>query len=280
MAFPFIGGKSRIGAWIFENMPQKKWDTYAEVFGGAMWVYMKRPIVADNVIYNDFNPFLYNVWACIAFHREELKEHLGEIKLNDKPTFHANKKFIKATEKEKEEFVTTIPNFEVAAKYIYLLTHCFSGDISGGMKLTENAWGPFNKKLRDQNWIKKFDSITKVENMDCIDLIHKYDGENTFFYVDPPYYQKEHLYGFHNFTKQKHYDLADVLKASKSSWILSYYDYDDLKHLYPEDYYTWLKKDYTRSSSAVPGKPGKGTEVLIFPKGQKEKRSNVNVFFR
>lgn len=280
MAFPYIGGKSRIGAWIFENMPKRKWGTYVEVFGGAMWVYLKRPIIADKVVYNDFNPFLFNVWACIVFHRGELKRYLGSIKLNDKPTFHANKAFIKEVEKNKEEFVKTVPNFEVAAKYIYLLTHCFSGDISGGMKLTQNAWGAFNKKLEDPKWNEKFDSITTVENMDCNDLIGAYDSEDTFFYVDPPYYQKEHLYGFHNFDKQKHYDLADVLKSSKASWILSYYDYPDLKHLYPEDKYEWLRKEYTRSSSAVPGKPGKGVEVLIFPKKQIEKESKVNVFFR
>jgi len=56
--FPYIGGKSIIGSWIFKHMPKKRWKVYAEVFGGAGWLYIKNPIKADKIVYNDYNPFL------------------------------------------------------------------------------------------------------------------------------------------------------------------------------------------------------------------------------
>jgi DNA adenine methylase len=262
-------------------MPSVKWKRYTEVFGGAMWVYIKRDITADKIIYNDFNPFLYNLWMCMTDDREYLLEKLDGFKLNDKETFHKNKKLIKSIESDKrDEFLFSIPNFNIASKYIYLLTHVFSGDISGGMKLSQNAWDPFVKKLIDPYYINKLENITGVYNLDCEDLIDLMDIENGFLYVDPPYYGKEHLYGFHNFDKDKHYSLAEKLKSVKSYWILSYYDYPDLKHLYPEDEYVWLRKEYTRSSSAVKNKGEKGVEVLVFPKSlQVKKEEKVNTFF-
>lgn len=281
MAFPYIGGKSRIGKWIFQQMPEKKWDLFAEVFGGAMWLYIKNPISAKNVIYNDYSPFLYNLWTCIVFHRDEFRKHLGNVELNNKKIFHGYKAELRKMEStEKEFFIKTVPNFDIAAKYIYVLTHTFSGDFNGGMKLSENGYQPFLNKFTDIKFTEKFDAITKVENMDCEDFIEKYDGENTFFYVDPPYYGKENLYAFHNFSKEKHYSLADKLKNSKASWILSYYNYDDLKNLYPKKDYIWLEKEYTRSSSSVKDKGAKGVEVLVYPKRMKKiQNEGINLFF-
>lgn len=276
--YPYIGGKSNISKWIFKNIPQVKWDLYAEVFGGAMWLYLKRPIQAKKVIYNDYNPFLYNLWVCMTNHRDELIKNLSGFTMNDLDFYHENKKLFKEIENNKNEFLKSVPNMKIAARYSYQLTHCFSGDINGGMKRSQNGWKAFNKKLRDPYYIDKLNTI-KAMNIDCIEFLKKYDGKNVFFYVDPPYYKKEHLYGFHNFDKQKHYDLADSLKHCKANWILSYYEYDDLKHLYPENEYIWIRKEYTRSSSAVPGKPGKGIEVLVFPKTQKPKKT-INLFFK
>jgi len=281
--YPYIGGKNKIGKWIREQMPSKNWHLYAEIFGGAFWTYLKGNIKADSVIYNDYNPFLYNLWICMVFHRDKLIDCLKDFKPNDLPTYHENKKILKDIEENsKEEFVKTIPNFDIVKRYVYQLTHCFSGDISGGMKRTVNGMNSFNSKLVDSYYINKLNSVTEVTNMDCIDFIDKYDNNDVFFYTDPPYYEKEHLYGFHNFDKQKHYDLADRLKNCKAMWILSYYDYPDLKDLYPEGDFIWLRKEYTRSSSAVPGKPGKGIEVLVFPKKLIEIRNKkgLGVFFK
>lgn len=285
MAFAYMGGKSKIGKWIFEQMPEKRWNRYIEVFGGAFWVWLMNPIQTKEVIYNDYNPFLYNLWTCLSSHRDEFRGYLGKDEMNTKKLFHSFKEELRKIEStDKDNFVKSVPNFDIAAKYVYVLTHTFSGDFNGGMKLKENGYKPFLNKFTNDKFTKKFDAITSIENMDCEELIEKYDGVDVFLYVDPPYYKKEHLYAFHNFSKEKHYSLADKLKAAKSMWILSYYNYPELVDLYPNTDYIWKEKEYTRSSSSVKDKGAKGTEVLVYPKELEEmkegkKNKGVNLWF-
>jgi len=66
---PYIGGKQRMAPWIHGFIPNDI-DTYVEVFGGAFWVYMKsdpdNPLAAKQHIYNDFNPYMVNMWRCAS----------------------------------------------------------------------------------------------------------------------------------------------------------------------------------------------------------------------
>ena len=53
--------------WINGFIPQDI-KIYVEVFGGAYWVYMKGDIHerVDQAIYNDFNPYMTNVYRCAS----------------------------------------------------------------------------------------------------------------------------------------------------------------------------------------------------------------------
>ena len=63
----YIGGKMRMAEWINGFIPQDI-KTYVEVFGGAYWVYMRGDIHerVDQAIYNDFNPYMTNVYRCAS----------------------------------------------------------------------------------------------------------------------------------------------------------------------------------------------------------------------
>lgn len=252
-------------------MPKIRWKRYAEVFGGAMWMYLKRDIKADEVIYNDYNMFMYNLWKCMKKDRQKIIDGFEGIKLDDKPTFNKHREVVRNLEKEnREEFLSTIPNYEIASKYAYLQLHCYSGSIDGGIGIrkSRNVLLPFIKKMNNPYYISKLDKITEVTNMDCEDFLDKYDDEDTFLYLDPPYMKTEKYYSFHNFTKDKHFSLAEKIKALKSTWILSYYNYPELVELYPPDEYVWIKKIYIKYSSPTKRKL-KGEELIIFKKGMK-----------
>ena len=104
--------------------------------------------------------------------------------------------------------------------------------------------------------------------MDCIDLIKKYDSPDTFFYVDPPYYNMEFYYS-KDFPREKHRELADTLANINGKFALSYYDFDDLKLFYPESQFSWHRQSVYRSAATRSSKnknyssKSKGTEVLI-----------------
>ena len=54
--------------WIHSFIPSGI-ETYVEVFGGAFWVYMKSDVdnpLAKQHIYNDFNPYMVNLYRCAS----------------------------------------------------------------------------------------------------------------------------------------------------------------------------------------------------------------------
>lgn len=274
--FSYIGGKSKIGKWIYENIPKVQWKRYTEVFGGAMWVYINRPIKAKEVYYNDFNPHLYNLWLCMRYKRPELLHELFKLEPNKKELFNEFKKnVLKTSDKPIED----VPNIHLAKSFIYTQTHAFSGlIIQGTMRKTVDQFTPFIKRLSNKKYTDKIDKIDKIYNLGYKELLYTLDDKNGFFYVDPPYYGKEYLY-FNAFSKKDHFELADNLKFINSMWILSYYEHDDLKGLYPEKDFMWVKKEFSKSSSRKKGK-SKAEEVLIFPKKLLDYNKSIEGFFK
>lgn len=66
----------------------------------------------------------------------------------------------------------------------------------------------------------------QIENIDAIELIKRYNDENTLIYCDPPYLQKlrkKNMYA-HELSDEYHIKLLEVLKESKSKIVLSGYD--------------------------------------------------------
>ena len=62
----YIGGKARMADWISSFVPEC--ETYVEVFGGAYWVYVNSDIHerCQQAIYNDFNPYMTNLFRCAS----------------------------------------------------------------------------------------------------------------------------------------------------------------------------------------------------------------------
>lgn len=63
-------------------------------------------------------------------------------------------------------------------------------------------------------------------------VIGDFDSEETVFYLDPPYYNKEHLYGSQQSDDVFHIQIRDVLKKIKGQFFLSYQDCRFIRDLY------------------------------------------------
>jgi DNA adenine methylase len=173
----------------------------------------------------------------------------------------------------------TLGDIDLAVKYLYLQTQVFAGtplsttnvpyftETKAGGKYP-SKYDTLRKKLANDTITDRLKEITGVEQMDCIDLIKKYDSPDTFFYVDPPYYNMEFYYS-KDFPREKHEELANTLANIKGKFALSYYDFDDLKVFYPEDKFTWHRQSVYRSAATRSGNnkdyktKSKGTEILI-----------------
>ena len=273
----YIGGKSKIGKWIVPHYP-KDMETYVEPFGGMFWCYYNMDLDEypnlKNIVYNDFNPLNYNLFMCVQNPTELLKSvesiPCQQRGVENTPTEY--KDLFKEFQDEifADDFEINYPDYDVAAKYAYILTQVFSGskpessnyiDLKGKYK---SKYLTFRDKLKNDKWLTKFDKINVFENTDFEELINKYDGDNSYFYLDPPYWKTENYYSNHDFDRNDHERLANILTKMKGKFSLSYYEFELLSEWFPKKQYLWEEKQFVKAAAASKGKAqNKGTELLI-----------------
>lgn len=300
----YFGGKSSNTFIEFINKQIPKdgsIKTYLEPFSGSMGTYMDDDTLQfETVIYNDKNRHQVNLYRCCAEpekflpYLESLTQPGGLIHtLETEPLKKWD--FYKSIYKEyqKNTFLDDmnfdIPDFEKAAIYAFLITSAHNsvyprGAGYNGYKKDKDKikLETLIKKLKNNTYTEKLQSITEFNNIDFEDLILKYDSEDTYIYLDPPYFRPDEngeddakrlfWYGADKegvFGPASHRRLLELLKTTKSRWSLSYYYFPLLEELLPRDKYRWTEKEVFRSSahggnnSELKKEMAKGTELLI-----------------
>jgi site-specific DNA-adenine methylase len=183
-----------------------------------------------------------------------------------------------------------IGDFEKAAIYAFLITSAHNsvyprGAGFNGYKKDKDRLKleVLIKKLKQNTYTKKLQSITEFNNIDFEELILKYDSEDTYLYLDPPYARFDEVKGEDDakrlfwygadkdgvFGPASHRRLLELLKTTKCRWSLSYYYFPLLEELLPRDKYRWTQKEVFRSSaqggnnSDLKKEQAKGVELLI-----------------
>ena len=273
----YIGGKSKIGKWIVPFY-DKNMEVYLETFGGMFWCFYNMDLKMfpnlNKVVYNDFNPLNYNLFKCVQ-NPTELLRAINSIDCQKQgeditPELYREQFVRFQADIFNKDFSVEAYDYETAAKYVYVLTQVFSGskpetskfiDLKGKYK---SKYLTFRDKLMKPDWVDHFLKITDVENMDFADVINKYDSPSTYIYLDPPYWKTENYYSNHDFDRDDHERLANVLDEVKGKFSLSYYDFDLLREWFPEDKYTWVRKEFAKAAAAKKGeKQNMGEELLI-----------------
>jgi DNA adenine methylase len=273
----YIGGKSKIGKWIVDYYPNDM-ETYVETFGGMFWCFFNMDLEQfpnlKRVVYNDFNPLNYNLFQCVQ-NPSELQRAMDAIPVQQKGVYVTDFSFKDRFREYQNElfssgFTMNYPDYEVAAKYVYVVTQVFSGskpesssfiDLKGQYR---SKYLTFRDKLSKPQWVDHFTKITNVENMDFQQVIEKYDSPSTYIYLDPPYWKTENYYSNHDFDRGDHERLANVLNSVQSQFSLSYYDFDLLHQWYPTETFRWERKEFAKAAAAKKGvKQNMGEELLI-----------------
>jgi DNA adenine methylase len=275
---PYIGGKSRIAPkLIIPNIPNDI-ENFIEVFGGMFWTYFSMDLNQypnlKSVVYNDFNPLNYNLFKCVQ-NPSELQRVMDEIEVQqvgvENTSQELKEKFVSfQSEIFGEGFKVEYPDYVTAAKYVYVLSQVFSGskpetssfiDLKGKYR---SKYLAFRDKLSKPKWVEHFTKITHVENLDFQDVIEKYDSPTTYIYLDPPYWKTENYYSNHDFDREDHERLANVLNKVQGKFSLSYYDFELLHKWFPEDSFRWKKKEFAKAAAAKKGtKQNMANELLI-----------------
>ena len=280
MALSYIGGKSRIGTWIRNYIPNDI-ETFVEPFSGMFWVFFRLELSnypnLKTVVYNDFNPLNVNLFNCVRNY-EDFYEVIKDYKSQNKDLFDKFQSEIFSSDFKVD---LSTPDYQTAAKYAYILSQVWSGtnpekgkfiDLKGKYR---SKFDSFKSKLVDKKWQKHFDKITFCESSDFEDVIKKYDSPKTYFYCDPPYFKTENYYANHDFGISTHQRLAETLKSIKGKFSLSYYHFEKLDEWFPKNEYIWESKEFSKAAMAKSGKSQtKGIELLIM---NYQKNSTVNM---
>ena len=273
----YIGGKSKIGKWIVDYYPTDM-ETYVETFGGMFWCFFNMDLSKfpnlKNVVYNDFNPLNFNLFTCVK-NPTELLRAMNNIPcqqqgVEDTPSIYKEQFNQFQQELFGSGFTINYPDYNVAAKYAYILTSVFSGskpetsnfiDLKGKYK---SKFLTFRDKLSKPDWVEHFNKISHFRLGDFENVINEFDSPTTYFYVDPPYWKTENYYSNHDFDRDDHERLAKVLTSIEGKFSLSYYDFELLSLWYPKETYTWEMKEFAKAAAAKKGvSQNMGQELLI-----------------
>lgn len=84
--------------------------------------------------------------------------------------------------------------------------------------------------------------------MECLpyaDIIRRYDGPETFFYIDPPYWDCETYYGKGIFNREDFTLLAEQLKNIKGTFLLSLNDTPNVREVFEDFAIEGVQTKYT-----------------------------------
>lgn len=217
------GGKKDELAKILPHIPAE-YDKYIEPFigGGALFF----DINPKNAVISDVHKELIDFYSSIKDGKSNeiydfMKEHP-----NEEETYYQ----VRSLKPDNQ--------LENAQKFYYLRKTCFRG------MLRYNKKGEFNipygkyktcnfEELKNVNY-EKLLKRTKIYNKSFEYIFEKFDDENNFMFLDPPYDSQFTDYGYCKFGRDEHTKLANCFKKTKIKCLMVIGKSDFISELYKD----------------------------------------------
>lgn len=217
----YMGGKSLLANKIIPKIPEHK--CYVEVFAGAAWLLFKKE-ESETEIINDINVNLVTLYRVIKHHLEEFIRYLKWILV-------ARDEF----ERFKQEKPESLTDIQRAVRFYYLLKAGYAARIENPSFSIAVSSKPRFNLLRIEEELSSVHlrlSRVYVENRPYQTIFERFDRPDTFFYVDPPYFNCEDYYGKGIFSPADFTILRDILKKITGKFIMSINDAREIRDLY------------------------------------------------
>jgi len=233
IAFGWYGGKFSHLNWLLPLLPKTK--HFCEPFGGSAAVLINRePSPIET--YNDIDGEVVNFFRVLRTQKDPLIEAIGL-------TPFSREEFEKAISEPTEN----LSDLERARRFYIRARQVRTGL---GQKASSGRWAHCRLTSRAKmagavsRWLGAIEDLpgiaqrllrVQIENDHAINVIRRYDSEETLFYCDPPYPHDSrgdpNAYGY-EMTNDQHRDLAQVLRNAKGKVALSAYRSELLEELY------------------------------------------------
>lgn len=244
---PWPGSKRRLAPQLLSLFPNH--ICYCEPFAGAAaMLFAKEPSKAE--VINDINGDLVNLYRVVQHHLDELIRQFRWA-LTSRQMWD----WVKASPP------ATLTDVQRAARFYYLQRNAFGGKVSGqtfGTSTTSPARLNLLRMEEDLSEAHLRLARVTIEHLAWQDVMTRYDRVDTFFFLDPPYWQTEG-YGV-EFGWDQYEALASLMATLKGKALLTINDHPDIRKLFSGFPRSTLKTSYTIGGNA---KPKSATELAI-----------------
>lgn len=224
--FRYPGGKSKIAKDIIKDVFPHKPKVFVDVFAGGGSVSIE---VLNNisipVVMNDLDTYIYSFWKTLCDGKS--KQLIEKIKNEGEPTIDKFMRHRRTIDSGK-----VIDEKEKSYLALFFNRTTFSGIFRSGPigGYRQNGKYKINCRYNESKIVSSIEQISKtlVEtnstamNIDFRDVISKYDGTDSFLYLDPPYMNQGCQLYQESMDTQDYIDMANMLKNTKCKWIVSH----------------------------------------------------------
>ncbi|NEP83385.1 MAG: DNA adenine methylase [Okeania sp. SIO3B3] len=264
IAFGWYGGKFNHLDWLLPLLPETQ--HYCEPFGGSAAVLLNRKPCAVET-YNDLDGEVVNFFRMLRDSQEELIQAIALT-----PFSREEFKIALTPPTEKISDLERARRFFVRARQVRTgLAQTASAGRWAHCKLTTRA-GMAGAVSR---WLGSVEGLSEIvqrllrvqiENSPAIEVIKRFDSEETLFYCDPPYPHDSRTdkkaYGY-EMTDDEHRKLAEVLHGVQGKVAISGYHCQLFDTLYQDwHYFDAPAKKAHSTNTGTDGKKQNRVEVL------------------
>lgn len=242
----YIGGKNRLAKHIISLIP--KHTTFVEPFvGGGQVFFHKTPSEVE--ILNDLSDDVVNFFRICQSHHQELVRYLTYMIVG--------RSWFNLLYKTDPAHLTDI---QKAARFFYLQKNTYAGLVARrnfALRVIQPSnFNPDRIPELLEATAKRLHRV-QIESLPYQTVIQKTDRESTFFYLDPPYWNKR-LYNF-NFKEEDFKELSNLLTGIRGKFLLSINDDPAVREIFSSFGIEEVSLNYTAQRKA--GK--RYTELLI-----------------
>lgn len=221
---PWLGGKRQLAKLLTARIDRMPHRCYAEPFLGMGGVFLRRRRRAEAEAINDAHGEVANLFRIVQRHPEAMAEALA-FAIAGRADFARMRALDPAL----------LTDVERAARFFFLMHAGFRGRSKsptyGASPHRRSHWD-LDRLLARVRAVHRRLAGVYIEQLGYAEFIRLYDGAETLFYLDPPYWGHERDYGNGLFARADFERLAALLAGVKGRFILSINDVPEIRKLF------------------------------------------------
>ncbi len=264
----YPGGKSCLSNFINEiaQLNGIIGGTYLELYAGGAGAALNLLFngTFNRIHINDYDYNVYAMWYAILNHTRAFINRINNTSITIEE-WHKQKSIFESGRR------TNIVDLGFSTFFLNRTNRSgiiFKAGPIGGLNQTGNY--KIDVRFNKENLIERIEKIAGrrndifLTNLDAVEILNNIQMynlvlEETFIYLDPPYYKKGKELYLNNYKRDNHLNLANTIRNIENvKWLVSYDNVSEIKEMYEDYRMSSFDLNYTLQTKKF------GSELLVF----------------